>query len=69
MPGPMFFLDQRLHASVRAACPHVIGIGIGDWRDRSTWKVAFKENATAEQKAAVADVLANFETPELDQLG
>ena len=49
-------LDQRL----KAVAP-VGGISIGDSRDKSTWRIDFKPEATAQQRADAQAVVAAFD--------
>lgn len=57
----MRFSARHLDAAVRAVCPHIDGVSIGDFGDRSTWRINFKPDATDAQKAAAASVLAGFD--------
>lgn len=49
-------LDER----IQAVCP-IDGVAIGDPADKDTWRVDFKPEATAEQRAAAAAVMAAFD--------
>jgi hypothetical protein len=51
----------RLDAAVRAVCPAIDGVSIGNWADRGTWRVDFQPAATAPQRAAAANVIATFD--------
>lgn len=48
-----------LQAALDLVCPNE-GVSIGRWHDRSTWRVDFRPEATDQQKAAAAEVIATF---------
>lgn len=52
-----------VHAAVAAVCP-IHGVSIGRWEDKSTWRIHFKEDATAEQRQAAKEVLQAFDMEE-----
>jgi hypothetical protein len=56
-----------LDTAVKAVCP-IHGVSFGRVGDKATWRIDFKDEATAEQRAAAQDVLASFDpaakTPE-----
>lgn len=59
-------LQKAVHVisvAVSAVAP-IDGVSIGDFNDRSTWRIDFADNASPAEKAAAADVLAT-----LDPLG
>lgn len=43
---------RNLSRAIKALAP-IHGVSIGDWQDKNTWRVDFKEEATPEQIAAV----------------
>lgn len=56
-----FKLDQAL----KAVCP-IHGVSIGRKNDRSTWRVDFAPEATDEQKAQAAQIVAAFDVENAD---
>lgn len=55
---------QQLDTQIAAVCP-ILGVSIGNENDKSTWRIDFATEATAEQRAAAAQVIQDFapETP------
>ena len=53
-------LISKLDVALKAVCP-IHGVSIGRETDRSTWRIDFKDEATAEQRAAAGDALAAFD--------
>lgn len=51
-----------IDAAVRAVCP-IHGVSVGDVAHRSTWRIDFKDEATAEQRAEAQAVLVAFSIP------
>ncbi len=51
---------SELDAAVRAACPPIDGVWMGDPADKATWGIWFRESATGDQRAAAEAVLAAF---------
>lgn len=51
----------NLHAQLTAAGIPVSGISIGRNDDRSTWRIDFAPEATDEQKAHAAQIVAEFD--------
>lgn len=49
----------RLDAAIKAVCP-VAGVSIGSPDDKSTWRVEFLPEATAEQQVAAQAVVDGF---------
>jgi hypothetical protein len=49
-----------LHKAISAVAP-VVGVGIGDLDDRSTWRIDFAPEATTEQRVAGDAALAAFD--------
>lgn len=43
--------------AIRAVCPEVDGVSIGDVNNRATWRVDFRPAATAQQRAAAQTVV------------
>ena len=56
----------NLHAQLTAAGIPVSGISIGRNDDRSTWRVDFAPEATDEQKAQAAQIVAAFDLPKIE---
>ena len=59
----MSILGLQLDAAVRAVCPPIDGIFIGDESDKTTWGIRFQSAASPDQIAAGNAALAAF-TPE-----
>lgn len=53
-------IAQHLHSTLLTVAP-VAGVAIGRLDDRATWRVDFDDAATAEQKAAAADLIAQYD--------
>lgn len=53
-------IAAALDAAVRAVCP-ISGVSLGSLADRATWAIRFMPEATAQQRAAAAAVLAAFD--------
>lgn len=51
---------ELLHAAITAVAP-IDGVSIGARADKATWRVSFRPEATDEQKAAAASVVAAFD--------
>lgn len=49
-----------LHNAIAIVCP-IEGVSVGSVADRSTWRIDYAPEATLEQKAAAANVLASFD--------
>ncbi len=49
----------QLHEAIEAVAP-IDGISIGDWDDKSTWRIDFKPEATNEQRVAAESVLIDW---------
>ena len=43
----------RLDAAIRAVCP-IVGVSVGSWTDRATWRVDFAPEATAAERTAAS---------------
>lgn len=56
----MITAATRLDAALRAVCPAIDGVSVGDWFDRATWRVDYASEATPEQRQAAEAVLAVF---------
>lgn len=52
-------IAQSLTIAIAAVCP-IHGVSIGRKDDKSTWRIDFKEEATPAQRAAAAQVVAQF---------
>jgi hypothetical protein len=48
-----------VHAAVAAVCP-IVGVSIGRWEDRSTWRLHFDPEATPEQREMGKEALFGF---------
>ena len=55
--------QEELHNLIAQIAP-IHGISFGDLSDKSTWVVSFKEEATQEQIASVAEFISSLETAE-----
>ena len=61
---------EALHNSVATAAvaaealppTPIIGVSVGDWLDRATWKITFDPAATAAQRSAAQTALQNYNT-------
>lgn len=53
-------LTQRITSSISDTCP-ISGVSIGRVDDKSTWRIDFEADATAEQRAAALAVLKSFD--------
>src|SRR5712671_6084445 len=49
-----------LHEAISAVCP-IDGVSVGRRDDKATWRIDFADAATAQQKQAAADVVAQFD--------
>lgn len=56
LPGSLLRLNTLL-----AAVAPIVGVSIGSWTDRETWRIDFAPEATSEQIAAANVVLAAFD--------
>jgi hypothetical protein len=56
MPNNIVALED----AVRAVCP-IIGVSVGNWANRATWRVDFQPAATTPQRDAAANVIATFD--------
>jgi hypothetical protein len=54
----------RLHDALRAVAIPILGVSIGDSADRRTWRIDFAPSATAEDRAAAAQVVATLDVTE-----
>lgn len=58
-------LDQtapQLHAAVAKVAP-IVGVSIGDPKDKTTWSIQFAPGATAQQISAAQAILQSFSGP------
>jgi len=55
-----------LDTAIRAVCPHIDGVSIGRVDDKTTWRIDFRAEAIAEERAAAATVVENFDASALD---
>ena len=53
------YRTQTLTDRLRAVCP-IVGVSIGTWADRTTWRVDYKLGATDTQRNAAQTILAVF---------
>lgn len=51
---------RRLHEKIAAVAP-ILGVSIGVYDDKTTWKVAFDQSALPEQKSAAQAILDSFD--------
>lgn len=54
-------LSLVLHERIAAIAP-IIGVSFGSNQDKSTWRIDFKPEATAKQRAAAQRVIDDFDT-------
>lgn len=52
----------QLDEALRVVCP-IHGVSIGKVDDKSTWRISFKDEATAEQQAAAQGVIDSAPIP------
>lgn len=52
-------ITEKLDAAIKAVCP-IHGVSIGRKDDKQTWRIDFKDEATAPQRAAAQQVLDTF---------
>ena len=52
-------ITLRLHNAVKAVCPAMDGVSLGE--TKSDWRVSFLPEATAEQRAAAQAVIDTFD--------
>jgi hypothetical protein len=50
----------QVHQAVAAVCP-IDGVSIGEKLDKSTWRIDFKLEATAQQRLAAGVAVQNFD--------
>jgi len=50
-----------LDTAVRDVCQHIAGVSVGRRDDKATWRVDFTDEATQEERDAVAQVIAAFD--------
>jgi hypothetical protein len=53
----------RLHDLIASACP-IDGVAVGRWDDRNTWRIDYAPDATSEQRAVAAQMLAALDVDE-----
>jgi hypothetical protein len=60
---PAFSADiaGSLHEKIEAAGIPINGVSVGKSGDKSTWKIDFKAEATAQQKTQTAQIVAAFD--------
>jgi hypothetical protein len=49
-----------LYEKIKAVCP-VVGVSVGNWTDKGTWRIDFDTGATPAQKAAAQAVVDAFD--------
>lgn len=52
--------NQRIHDLILNIAP-IDGISIGNWEDKSTWRIDFESAATSDQKIAAQTALESFD--------
>lgn len=59
---------EKIHAAIEAVCP-IDGVSIGS-EDKATWSIAFKADATGEQRDAAINLMAAFDpdAPSVDDV-
>lgn len=56
----MMTIPTLIHNAVSAVCP-IDGVSIGNFSDKTTWKVQFSASATSAQKIAAQTAINNFD--------
>ena len=59
-------IAEKLDAAIKAVCP-IHGVSIGRKDDKQTWRVDFKDEATAQQRAQASNVVINFDAVAAEQ--
>jgi hypothetical protein len=52
--------SSQLDAQVRAVCPNIDGVWVGNPSDKTTWGIWFQSSATSAQQTAVQNVITSF---------
>lgn len=64
MTSPMLIANNqkttRLHDAV-AAVAKIYGVSVGDWGDKTTWRVDFQDKTTRKQRSDADAVIAAFD--------
>lgn len=50
-----------LEGLVKEVCPHIDGISIGRWNNKSSWRIDYKPEATEEEKKLAMKVFEDFD--------
>ena len=50
----------KLDAAIAAVCP-ILGVSVGRWNDKASWRINFKPEATVQQRADAQTVLLAFD--------
>ena len=58
---------EKLHNAIAAICP-IDGVSIGIQDDKTTWRIDFKDEATADEKAAAQAVIDAADLSILDDI-
>lgn len=53
-------LTQRLHKEI-AKMADIVGVSVGKWNDKSTWRVHYSGEPTQEQLNAIARIIEQFD--------
>jgi hypothetical protein len=56
---------QVLNDRIISVCP-IDGVSIGNWNDKSTWRISFAKDVTDAQKTSANIILRNFD-PAIEQ--
>lgn len=57
----MLNIATKLDLAVRAVCPDIVGVRVGDLNDRNTWSIEFSSSATSQQRQDALSVIAGFD--------
>lgn len=65
LPAPCLAQDAKalmsaLDGSVRAACANVVGVAVGRWNDKTTWRIDFDGSQTQTCASAAQAAMASF---------
>lgn len=54
-------IAASLDATIKAVCPLIDGVSVGDPADKGTWRIDFRDEATNEERAAAEAALQSFD--------
>ena len=58
-------LIQGLHTRLAQECP-IVGVSIGGWEDKTTWRITYQPQATEVQRSAAQAVIDIFDPVSAD---